>query len=53
MIEEILRLLAFDRFEAESAGLEPGELNPLVVEALKEYKVGYCWEEDARRCRPS
>jgi len=34
--EELLRKLAGDRFEVESAGLEPGKLNPIVVEALKE-----------------
>lgn len=28
--------LCGDRFEAQSAGLEPGTLNPLVVEALRE-----------------
>jgi len=36
MAEELLRQMAGDRFEAESAGLEPGTLNPLAVEALKE-----------------
>ena len=36
MAEELLRKLAGDFFEADSAGLEPGELNPIVVEALKE-----------------
>jgi arsenate reductase (thioredoxin) len=34
--EELLRKLAGDRFEVESAGLEPGKLNPIVVETLKE-----------------
>ena len=36
MAEELLRKLAGDRFEVESAGLEPGVLNPIVIEALKE-----------------
>jgi len=36
MAEELLRKLAKERFEVESAGLEPGKLNPVVVEALKE-----------------
>lgn len=36
MAEEFLRKLAGDRFEVESAGLEPGKLNPIVIEALKE-----------------
>ena len=39
MAEEILRLLASDRFETESAGLEPGELNPLVVLALRDQGI--------------
>ena len=36
MAEEMLRKLAGDRFEVESAGIEPGQLNPIVVEVLKE-----------------
>jgi arsenate reductase (thioredoxin) len=36
MAEELLRKMAGDRFEVESAGLEPGKLNPIVVQALKE-----------------
>ena len=36
MAEELLRKMAGDRFEVESAGLEPGKLNPVVVKALKE-----------------
>ena len=36
MAEEILRKLAGDRFEVESAGIKPGKLNPVVVEVLKE-----------------
>ncbi len=36
LAEEFLRKMAGDRFEVESAGLEPGKLNPVVVEALKE-----------------
>lgn len=35
MAEELLRKLAGDRFEAESAGIEPGKLNPVVVDVLK------------------
>jgi arsenate reductase (thioredoxin) len=34
--EALLKKMAGDRFEAESAGLEPGQLNPLAVEAMKE-----------------
>ena len=36
MAEELLRKAAGDRFEAESAGLDPGTLNPYAVTALKE-----------------
>jgi len=36
MAEELLRKIAGDRFDIESAGLEPGKLNPIVIEALKE-----------------
>ena len=36
MAEEYLRKFAADRFEAESAGLEPGTINPLVAEVMKE-----------------
>lgn len=36
MAEELLRKLAGNRFEVESAGLEPGKLNPIVVEVLQE-----------------
>ena len=34
--EAFLNILAGDRFEAVSAGFEPGTLNPLVVEVMKE-----------------
>jgi arsenate reductase len=36
MAEAFLNKLGGDRFFAESAGLEPGILNPLVVESMKE-----------------
>ena len=36
MAEELLRQMAGEHFEVESAGLEPGKLNPLAVEVLKE-----------------
>lgn len=35
MAEAFLKSLAGGEFEAESAGVEPGEFNPLVVEAMK------------------
>jgi len=39
MAEAFLREFAGDRFEAESAGLEPGTLNPLVVKAMAEVGI--------------
>ena len=39
MAEAFLNLMAGDRFEAESAGLEPGILNPLAVEVMKEIGI--------------
>jgi arsenate reductase len=39
MAEAFLNTLAGDKFEAESAGFEPGNLNPLVVEAMKEIGI--------------
>ena len=35
MAEALLKHLAGDRFNVESAGLEPGKLNPLAVEVMK------------------
>ncbi len=39
MAEAFLNRLAGDRFEAESAGLEPTEINPLVIEVMKEIGI--------------
>jgi arsenate reductase (thioredoxin) len=39
MAEAFLNHYFGDRFEAESAGLEPGTLNPIVVEAMKEIGI--------------
>ena len=39
MAEAFLNHLASDLFEAESAGLEPGKLNPIVVEAMQEVGI--------------
>ena len=36
MAEAFLNTLAGDRFSASSAGLEPGKLNPLAIEVMKE-----------------
>lgn len=39
MAEEYMNLLGKGRFQAESAGLKPTEINPLVVEAMAEEGV--------------
>ena len=39
MAEAFLNRLGGDCFEAESAGLEPGQLNPLAVEAMAEIGI--------------
>lgn len=39
MAEGILRDMAGDRFEAHSAGMEPGDLHPLAVRAMGEVGV--------------
>ena len=36
MAEAFLKQMAGDKFEVESAGLEPGTLNPAVVEVMRE-----------------
>ncbi len=36
MAESYLNFLGSDKFEAESAGLEPGSLNPFAVEVMEE-----------------
>jgi arsenate reductase len=39
MAEAFLNDICGDTFEAQSAGIEPGKLNPVVVEAMKEIGV--------------
>jgi arsenate reductase (thioredoxin) len=39
MSEAFLNHYFGDKFEAESAGLEPGKLNPIVVDAMKEIGI--------------
>jgi len=39
MAEAFLKKYGGDRFEVESAGLEPGVLNPVVVEVMKEVGI--------------
>lgn len=37
--EAFLRILAGDRFEVTSAGLEPGPINPLAIDVMKEIGI--------------
>ncbi|HEV2320306.1 MAG TPA: arsenate reductase ArsC [Verrucomicrobiae bacterium] len=39
MAEAFLNQICGERFEAHSAGLEPGKLNPVVVEAMREIGI--------------
>ncbi len=39
MAEAFLNQICGEQFEASSAGLEPGKLNPVVVEAMKEIGI--------------
>lgn len=39
MAEAFLNNLSGNRFEAESAGIEPGALNPLAIEVMKEVGI--------------
>jgi arsenate reductase len=39
MAEALLNEMCGDQFEAQSAGLEPGQLNPLAVEAMLEENI--------------
>ena len=39
MAEAFLKSMAGDRYEVKSAGLEPGALNPLVVEVMAEVGI--------------
>jgi len=39
MAEALLKHMAGGRFDVESAGLEPGKLNPLAIEVMKEVGI--------------
>ena len=45
MAEAYLKRFGGDRFEVESAGLEPGTINPLVVEVMKEEGIDLTGKE--------
>ena len=44
MAEAFLKQMAGDKFEVESAGLEPGKLNPIVVEVMKEIGIDFKYQ---------
>lgn len=48
MAEALLNRMAGDRFEAMSAGIETGEINPLAVEVMKEIGVDISGNESKR-----
>jgi len=39
MAEAFLKQMTDDRFDVESAGIEPGSLNPVVVEVMREVNI--------------
>ena len=45
MAEAFLNAMAPERFEAESAGIEPGVLNPIVVDAMKDAGVDIAFKK--------
>lgn len=45
MAEELLRKIGGDQFDVESAGFEPGQLNPYVVDVLKEEGIDISGKE--------
>ena len=51
MAEAWMNHLCGDRFEAESAGLDPGVLNPLAVAVMKEDGDRHLRKGDTKRIR--
>ena len=51
MAEAWLNYICGDTFEAESAGLEPGTLNPLAVEVMREVGIDISKKRDAGSLR--
>ena len=49
MAEALLKKMAGDRLEVESVGLDPGQLNPLAVEAMKEIGIDIFRKSDQKR----
>ena len=51
MAEAWMNHICGDQFEAQSAGLEPGTLNPLVVEAMSEVGIDISRKRHTARFR--
>ena len=51
MAEAFLNALGGEDFLAESAGLEPGTLNPLAVESMKEAGIDISGKDDQKRIK--
>ncbi len=51
MAEAWMNHICGDQFEAQSAGLEPGTLNPLVVEAMSEVGIDISHKRHPARFR--
>ena len=51
MAEAFLNKICRDYFEAHSAGLEPGQLNPLAVRVMREVGIGYFGEKNTSGVR--
>ena len=52
MAAAFLKQLAGDRFEVESAGLEPGKLNPLAVAAMRDAGIDISQKRNPVGLRP-
>ena len=49
MAEAFLKKYGGDRFVVESAGIEPGKLNPLMVEVMKKSRNRYFAKQNKDR----
>lgn len=48
MAEEFLKLLGGDKFEVESAGFEAKEINPLVIQVMKEEGINLSGKKNTK-----
>ena len=49
MAEEFPEKYGGDEFEVESAGFEPGTINPIVIEVMREVGIDHITEIDTER----